>query len=169
MNLKQVTAMLLAVTMLTAGAVGAVAATPGNGNAPDDAGSQADDYEQDDDEAAENESDAGDEEMNGSPAPDRAGGPPAAADRGDENAPAPADSAGERGPPTDMPEQVPAHVEEIHSNINSYLDGDIDDLGGALADVTPGDEDAEEESEDADAENEADDAEDDDMTATATA
>ena len=48
--------------------------------------------------------------------------------------------AGERGPPTDMPEQVPDHVGEIHGLINQFIDGSVSDLGSAVSDVTPDDE-----------------------------
>jgi len=62
-----------------------------------------------------------------------------------ENKPAAAaDAAERRGPPTDMPEQVPDHVVQIHETINQFLDGDLDgSLGEAISDLTPGEEDAE--------------------------
>jgi hypothetical protein len=157
MNLRQLAATLLAVTIVTAGAAGAVAAAPGN--APDDAGSQSDDA-QDDDHPDDADADA----MNEHAEADRANASDRATEGPDGNASVPAGSAGERGPPSELPGQVPAHVGEIHSSISSYLDGSIDDLGQALADVTPG-----EDTEDADADEESDAADSGNGTATATA
>ena len=122
MSLKRYAAMLLAALVVTAGAAGAVAAAPGSGNAPDDAGpnENANDAATD---AAEDDSD-GDASSAGN-----------ASDANDASA---ADER--RGPPTDMPEQVPDHVGEIHDLINQFIDGSVSDLGSAVSDVTPDDE-----------------------------
>lgn len=39
------------------------------------------------------------------------------------------------GPPTDMPAQVPDHVERIHSTIRDYLQGEFERLGPRLQDI----------------------------------
>lgn len=39
------------------------------------------------------------------------------------------------GPPSEMPSQVPDHVSEIHSLINQFLGGSIDQLGPAVSDA----------------------------------
>jgi len=144
MNVKQLAATLLAGLIVTAGAAGAVAAAPGNGVAPDDTGPNEDanataDAAEDDPMNASDDAED-DESMN-----DSADAAEDAADAADER----------RGPPTDMPEQVPDHVVEIHELINGHLEGAISDLGGAISDVTPddeqGDETADEEQADANA------------------
>lgn len=64
---------------------------------------------------------------------------------------------GDAGPPEDMPEQVPSFVSDIHSTINEFLSGDIDNLGAAVSDIASeeapddagGADEAAEESEDA--------------------
>lgn len=42
-----------------------------------------------------------------------------------------------KGPPVDMPEQVPDHVTEIHETIRPFLEGS---LGDAISDITPDDD-----------------------------
>lgn len=118
MSLKRYAAMLLAALVVTAGAAGAVAAAPGSGNAPDDAGPN-----ENADDAATDAADDSDGD---------------ASDASDANDTSAADER--RGPPTDMPEQVPDHVGEIHDLINQFIDGGISDLGSAVSDVTPDDE-----------------------------
>ena len=114
MILKRYAAMLLAALVVTAGAAGAVAAAPGSGNAPDDAGPN------------ENANDAATDDADGSDGDASSAGNASAADE-------------RRGPPTDMPEQVPDHVGEIHSLINQFINGSVSDLGSAVSDVTPDD------------------------------
>ena len=118
MSLKRYAAMLLAALVVTAGAAGAVAAAPGSGNAPDDAGPN-----ENANDAAADAADDGDGD---------------ASDASDANDASAADER--RGPPTDMPEQVPDHVGEIHDVINQFIDGSVSDLGSAVSDVTPDDE-----------------------------
>ncbi|PSQ19698.1 hypothetical protein BRD04_09770 [Halobacteriales archaeon QS_9_67_17] len=118
MSLKRYAAMLLAALVVTAGAAGAVAAAPGSGNAPDDAGPN-----ENANDAATDAADDGDGD---------------ASDASDANDASAADER--RGPPTDMPEQVPDHVGEIHDLINQFIDGSVSDLGSAVSDVTPDDE-----------------------------
>lgn len=48
--------------------------------------------------------------------------------------------AGDAGPPSELPGPVPEFVSSIHDQINGFLDGDVEDLGSAIADVTPGGE-----------------------------
>jgi len=144
MNVKQLAATLLAGLIVTAGAAGAVAAAPGNGVAPDDTGpndnanATADAAEDDPMNASDDAED--DESMNDSADADEDAADAADADQADA-----ADAADERrGPPTNMPEQVPDHVVEIHELINGHLEGAISDLGGAISDVTPDDEQSDE-------------------------
>jgi hypothetical protein len=111
-------AALLAVLVV---ATGAAAAMPGN--APADAGAQADDQT---DAANQHDAAAG---TNANANATAATGP-AADDR----------AAAQRGPPVDMPDPVPDFVSDIHQTIQNYLNGSIDDLGAALGDVTPGGE-----------------------------
>ena len=50
-------------------------------------------------------------------------------------------SAAERGPPVDLPSQVPDFVGDIHDRIGQFLDGDLaGSLGEHLSELTPGDE-----------------------------
>ena len=121
MSLKRYAAMLLAALVVTAGTAGAVAAAPGSGNAPDDAGPN------------ENANDAATDDADGDSAESTDN-----ADASDEGNASAADE--QRGPPADMPEQVPDHVGEIHSLINQFIDGSVSDLGSAVSDVTPDDE-----------------------------
>ena len=121
MSLKRYAAMLLAALVVTASAAGAVAAAPGSGNAPDDAAPN-----ENANDAATDAADDGDDASSADNASDASDANDAADER--------------RGPPTDMPEQVPDHVGEIHDVINQFIDGSISDLGSAIGDVTPDDE-----------------------------
>ncbi|MEF8855853.1 MAG: hypothetical protein V5A16_00375 [Haloplanus sp.] len=114
--------------------VGTVAAAPGN--APVDVGA---DDQYDDHAAEENDDHANASDSDGQPAD-------VSADDADENASDAADSAANadasnaerRGPPTDLPAQVPDHVTRIHDLIRSFLDGDRDgSLGDSVSDTTP--------------------------------
>jgi hypothetical protein len=133
MNVSKLTAAVLAVLVVTTG-LGAAAAMPGNGNAPDDTGSNAANAPTDDADAPERN--VTDEGMS----------PEEVADRAENDSVAEADgesarsAAERRGPPADLPEQVPDHVGEIHQRIASFLDGSLDDVGTAVSDVTPDDE-----------------------------
>lgn len=124
-------ALMLAALMLAAGAA---AAMPGN--APSDAGNatDADDGAADDEAAA-----ADDAEMNETDE-----------DTVDE---ARADDANDaRGPPADMPEQVPDHVSTIHDVVRQFLDDDLDgSLGESVSDVANSSESTDKESVSADA------------------
>lgn len=141
MNVTKLTAAALAVLVVTTG-VGAVAATPGNGDTPDDAGSNAATAPTAD--ATENATEVTDDGMSRADVADRANASesandsPAAASEGEvgSEAAAAADD-GRRGPPADLPEQVPDHVSEVHQRIVAFLDGELDDLGAAVSDVTP--------------------------------
>jgi hypothetical protein len=44
------------------------------------------------------------------------------------------------GPPSDLPGPVPKFVSDIHSAINGFLDGTVDDLGSAVSDVAGGEQ-----------------------------
>lgn len=67
------------------------------------------------------------------------------------------DAADERpgavGPDDGLPEQVPDHVSAIHDTIESFLDGTVENLGEAISELTPGDEDDNDAASDAAAEN----------------
>ncbi|MFC7226368.1 hypothetical protein N0B31_03055 [Salinirubellus salinus] len=186
MNVTKLSAALLAVLVVTTG-VGAVAATPGNGNVPDDAGSNAADAPTDDGDVDANTTDARDDGMSRDEVEARAVDESDAADDSEamadprdasdaetprsEAAPVGAADAQERrGPPADLPEQVPAHVSEINQRIVSFLDGELDDFGTAVSDVTPDDgADAEATSTDEPETEEPETDEDGDSTETATA
>jgi hypothetical protein len=106
--------------------VGTAAAAPGN--APVDVGAddQYDDHADAADENAADDDDAANESADGRPADA-------------------AEDADRRGPPADLPAQVPDHVGEIHDLIRSFLGGDDGSLGESVSDATPddGDENAE--------------------------
>jgi hypothetical protein len=126
MKLTKIASVLVAVLLVaSAGA----AAMPGNAPADSRAG-RADDHGDNADDAA-NASDERTPERNGSAA---------AADehRLDHAGAAAADD--KRGPPTDMPAQVPDFVTEIHELINQNLDGSLQGLGEALSAATPGED-----------------------------
>ncbi|WP_336036288.1 hypothetical protein [Halobacterium yunchengense] len=122
MTARKLLALLVAATALVGGVAAAGAATPADGqasdqtpdgpdaNAPDDAGGS-------DADTAENQSTSED------------------ADGSDENANADENDEAARGPPSELPDQVPDHVSEVHDRIGSYLDGEIDNLGHALSDL----------------------------------
>jgi hypothetical protein len=150
MKFTKIASVLLAVLLVaTAGA----AALPGN--APDKAqAGQADGNYENGSDAAEaanaseddaqetSEADNESEMDNESEAkPDHAG---AASER------AGAAANGERGPPTDMPAQVPDFVTQIHELVNQKLDGSLDNLGEAIQGVTPDEEADDEQSADGD-------------------
>lgn len=150
MKFTKIASVLLAVLLVaTAGA----AAMPGN--APDEAQTEQADgnYENGSDAAADAGENRADTGQNGNAS---------AANAGDAGA---ANADDKRGPPTDMPGQVPDFVTEIHDLINQHIDGSLDDLGAAISDVTPdesdGAEDADGEGDDDPEETDADDADDD--------
>lgn len=126
MHLKPLVAALLAALIITAGAAGTIAATPGN--APDDAGSQGDDHA-----ANESEnSDTSDDQMNETARNHSEDDPQNASDRANESAAA---AQEERGPPVDMPANVPDHVRQIHAAIRSHLTDNFDSLGSAISGI----------------------------------
>ncbi|WP_340102117.1 hypothetical protein [Salinibaculum salinum] len=142
MKLTKTVGVLFAVLLVaTAGA----AALPGNAPTDSQAGQ------------ADNQTDAADEEANESAdaGPGMSNSANSAADdRAGEN------SDDRRGPPTDMPEQAPDFVSQIHELVHQHLDGDLDNLGEQVSDlVGADDEEADEEQDDADSE-ESDDADD---------
>jgi len=62
----------------------------------------------------------------------------------------PATEPADRGPPADLPDQVPDFVGDIHQLVQQHTDGDHDgSLGDQIRDLTPGDEDGEESGADA--------------------
>jgi len=128
--------------------VGTVAAAPGN--APVDVGAD-DQYDDHADAADDNAADAPDDDDDAANASDD--GQPAD-DHADDNAGDDADDgadnadgaaaknadADRRGPPADLPAQVPDHVATIHDLIRSFLSGDDDgSLGESVSDATPDD------------------------------
>lgn len=119
MQLTKIAGVLLALLMV----MGTAAAMPGAPAAQaDETTDDANETDVDDD---ANETDDGDESAT-------AAGPP---ERG-------ADSA-ERGPPADLPSQVPDFVGDIHDAIGTFLDGDLGgSLGEAISDLTPEDDSA---------------------------
>lgn len=127
MNLTKIAGVVLAVVLVAGGTAAALPNDAPTTNAPDTPAqaenvTEAPDNETD---ADANETERGPHAMNESER-----GPPA--DRGPDTA--------ERGPPTDMPEQVPDFVTEIHETINTFLSGELDgDLGSAIAEITPDD------------------------------
>ncbi|WP_229111677.1 hypothetical protein [Halapricum desulfuricans] len=129
MNLTKIAGIALAVVLV---AGGTAAALPGN--APTD-GPTTDQPNATPDADDANETTAEVESERGPPA-DR--GPHASDDRGP-------NADHDRGPPTDMPEQVPDFVTEIHETINQFLDGELEgDLGSSIAEITPDDGDSDE-------------------------
>ncbi|WP_229121383.1 hypothetical protein [Halapricum desulfuricans] len=135
MNLPKIAGIALAVVLI---AGGTAAALPGNAPADAPVPDQANTNETVTDAADANETDESADRADRRPHEATERGPPA--ERGphmSENA-----SAAERGPPTDMPEQVPDFVTELHETINQFLSGELEgDLGAAIADVTPEDAD----------------------------
>jgi hypothetical protein len=118
MNRIQLLAVGLAALTVT---TGAALALPGA--AP--ASSPADDHAQADGHADENATDA-DAVENGS-APD--------AVPMDGNA---SDADAARGPPADLPAQVPDFVSDIHDAVRTHVEGTIADLGDVISGLTPG-------------------------------
>lgn len=45
---------------------------------------------------------------------------------------------GAAGPPSDLPGPVPEFVGDIHETIDGFLDGTVENLGKAVSDLTPG-------------------------------
>jgi len=126
MKLTKIASVLLAVLLVaSAGA----AAMPGNAPADSQAG-QADDHS---DSAGDGASAANASDQR----PDDAGSAGMADNDSDAGAAAADDK---RGPPTDMPAQVPDFVTEVHELINQKLDGTLQNLGEALSAATPGDD-----------------------------
>ncbi|AGN01869.1 hypothetical protein L593_09620 [Salinarchaeum sp. Harcht-Bsk1] len=152
---RKLLAVALAATLLVGGVAASGAAmpqdvSPANDHAQNDSSADADvpdnstEYDGNDS-AAEHGNDSAAEHRNGS-------------------APADAGPDGEQGPPTDMPEQVPDHVVQIHQTINDFLTGEVDDLGAAISDIVgddagDADEDAESDDGDSDDAQETEDAE----------
>lgn len=118
MNASKLIAIALTALLITAGAA---AAAPGQ--APDDAGADAADVHQPDDPGADAAENASDNETD------------ADVER-DENA--------SDAPPTEMPEQVPDHVTQIHELIRDKLSGDLGNtsLGEAISGVVGSGDDA---------------------------
>ena len=115
MNVSKLAALVLVALLVTAGAAAAVPAT-----ATDHSG--AADHEQ----ASDHRSD------------EAADGAAVAAEGGAEAVGlAHPRSDDTRGPPTDLPEQVPDHVTRIHQLILDFLSGDLDgNLGPSVSDAT---------------------------------
>lgn len=121
MRLKQLTAISLALMLLTAG-IGTVAAAPSNGNAPDDAGAP-------DNGGADNEH-AGGQDAGGNQS--EAGGPPADVENKSDDVRRGPPENKTRGPPVDMPEQVPDHVVKIHKVIFAHQFGNETNSSGSI-------------------------------------
>jgi hypothetical protein len=66
----------------------------------------------------------------------------AAADNGDTadtaDMSAPADAAGQAGPPEDLPGPVPDFVSDILSAVNGFVDRSVDSLGSTVSDISGG-------------------------------
>lgn len=148
------------VSMLLIGGVAAIgAASPAdqanqNGsdayaeNASADAENGSDARADGDDAAAERDGNADRAPENGSEASEESDAANASDDR-----------SGSVGPSDGLPEQVPDHVSQIHETIESFLSGEVENLGEALRSLTPGEEPADagdaESSEDTDAQDDA--------------
>jgi len=115
MQLIKIAGVALALLMVT----GTAAATPGAPAAQADENTDGTD-------AAANETATADDDTTAGPAdraPDRPG------------------SAADRGPPVDLPSQVPDFVGDSHDTIGEFLDDDlVGSLGEAISDLTPDDE-----------------------------
>lgn len=134
MTFNEIAAAALAVLLVSAGAVAAVP-----GDVPD--GAQADDHSQADEHAQDGDGQDGDRDERA-----RGGHANASVDGADDDAGAPGEATAgqareERGPPTDVPEQVPDFVSPIHEEILKHLNGDISgaELGEVISNLTPGD------------------------------
>lgn len=130
MRFHELAAAALAVLLVSAGAVAAVP-----GDAPD--GARADDHEGADEHAQDDRRD----DDRGERARDDH-----AADANEAAAAEPGEATAEqaredRGPPTDVPAQVPDFVGRIHGEILKHLDGGLGgaELGEAISNLTPGD------------------------------
>jgi hypothetical protein len=60
------------------------------------------------------------------------------------------------GPSDGLPEQVPDHVSQIHETIESFLSGEVDNLGESLSDLLSNEESADDESADEEAADDGD-------------
>lgn len=120
MRAKQLITIAVATMLLIGGAAALGAASPG-------------------DQANDNATDAYDEN-----APDDVGADDAA-DASDDRA----GNADGVGPSDGLPEQVPDHVSQIHETIESFLSGEVDNLGDALSEFLSGGEQANEAADDA--------------------
>lgn len=124
MNYTTITAVALAVLVVGAGAVAAIP-----GQAADQAQGHTNDNASDG--GAEHSGDAGQSANEGT--------------AGDAGTNASDDASERRGPPVDMPGQVPDHVSQIHQTIADWLDGDRDgSLGDRISDIVGGDDAADE-------------------------
>lgn len=124
MKWKTIAVAALAVLVVGAGAVMAVP-----GSAADQAQTHANDHSSGGSDDPDEATQGTDDHENRSEHADNASEQPAVAQ----------DAPDRRGPPTDMPSQVPGHVLEIHETINSWLSGDLDgSLGDALSDLLGG-------------------------------
>lgn len=152
MNARKLLTLAVAATVLVGGLAAAGAATPTDAqaseNAPDDPSENANDDADDADDSSDDADERDDADENASDADENASDVEAAdaADAADGDA---ADgnqsegaAAGDQGPPSDMPAPVPDHVSQIHEEINSFLDGEIDNLGHALSDLLGNDGDS---------------------------
>ncbi|RMB24221.1 hypothetical protein [Haloplanus aerogenes] len=120
---------------------GTVAAAPGN--APVDVGAD-DQYDDHAEQADENADDDAENAEDGADNRDDAAdaGADNAADEADAGA-SNAENADRRGPPADLPAQVPDHVAQIHDLIRSFLGSDGDgSLGESVSDATPDEDNA---------------------------
>jgi hypothetical protein len=118
MELIKIAGVALALLMVT----GTAAAMPGAAPAQADENTDVNETDVDDD---ANETDVDDESA----------APAGPSDR--RNAAQEAD----RGPPADLPSQVPDFVGDLHDTIGQFLDGDLGGpLGEAISDLTPGDD-----------------------------
>lgn len=114
MNVKVIVAAFLALAVV---ATGAAAAAPGNAPVDVPTDQHTDDADAAAENADENATDAG------------------------EQAEAAQAADGERGPPMDLPDQVPDFVSQIHDLIRQHVSGSLDGiLGHQVSDVTPDNE-----------------------------
>jgi len=128
MTRTKLVAVVFAALLVT---VGTVAAAPGNAAVNVGADDQYDDHAEQADENAEDGADNRDDAGADNAADESAAGA------------SNAENADRRGPPADLPAQVPDHVAQIHDLVRSFLSGDHDgSLGESVSDVTPDDESA---------------------------
>lgn len=126
MKLHKLASIGLAALLLTAGAAMAMP-----GDAPDHSNSDASDAaDEHADERDENATAAEDDDVDADETEEAEMSENESAEDRDAN-------AADAGPPTDMPEQVPDHVSQIHDLIRQFLNGDGDgSLGDQISDVT---------------------------------